>query len=371
MNLIYAFNKENNLEHIDKVQNGIKCNCFCPGCKKPLIARNQGKIKEHHFAHQGDKDCIHGYQTQLHLLAKEIFKDLKEIELPNIYYEVEPMLDVTFKENNKITITSVNLENKISNIVPDILINSLNGLELIVEIKVTHGIDEIKLQKLRLLNMNCIEINLEDFVLKSKDQLKSVLMKEPTRWRWITTKNKELIKTQLINATESIDVINIAGKKITKFCPALISQIGIKGQTCADLIGDCKKCPFNLGISNFENQIQCGGKLKIKKAEDLSKIHSSKKTNNQITKVIYKENNEINLPIFQMLEPKNVTELWNGKPILVKNIITKIVFHIKKNPFETINDYRCVYGDMYKDGVVIERNKEIFYYQDRQWALIP
>ena len=219
--------------------------------------------------------------------------------------------------------------------------------------------------------MNCIEINLEDFVLESKDQLKSVLMKETTRWRWITTKNKELIKTQLINATESIDVINIAGKKITKFCPALISQIGIKGQTCADLIDDCKKCPFNLGISNFENQIQCGGKLKIKKAEDLSKIHSSKKTNNQITKVIYKENNEINLPIFQMLEPKNVTELWNGKPILVKNIITKIVFHIKKNPFETINDYRCVYGDMYKDGVVIERNKEIFYYQDRQWALIP
>lgn len=371
MNLIYAFNKENTLKHIDEVPNGIKCNCFCPACRSPLIARNHGKIKENHFAHQGDKNCIHGYQTQLHLLTKEIFKDIKEIQLPDINYEIEPMLEVTFKENNKFVIESLKLENKISNVVPDILVRSINGFELIIEIKVTHGIDEIKFKKLKMLNMNCIEINLEDFALESIDQLKKVLINETNRWHWVSTQNKELIESKLLSATETIDVINIAGKKITKFCPALISEIGIKGQTCANLMSDCKNCPFNLGISSFENQIQCGGKLKIVKAEDVYKISSSKKINGQVTKAIYNDNSEVYLSYFTILEPKTINELWNGEPILVKNLITKIVFFIKKSPFETIESNRCVYGDMYKDGVLIEKNKEIFYYQDSQWVLIP
>lgn len=43
------------LVHVDDAPNGKACGCVCPdpGCSQPLIARNDGKKKIHHFAHIG------------------------------------------------------------------------------------------------------------------------------------------------------------------------------------------------------------------------------------------------------------------------------------------------------------------------------
>lgn len=43
------------LVHVDDAPNGKACGCVCPdpGCGQPLIARNNGKKKIHHFAHIG------------------------------------------------------------------------------------------------------------------------------------------------------------------------------------------------------------------------------------------------------------------------------------------------------------------------------
>lgn len=69
--LSYAIDTNGNLVHIDNVANGNKCGCFCPACKEPLIAKNSGKKKTHHFAHFSDINCEFAYETMLHLLAKE------------------------------------------------------------------------------------------------------------------------------------------------------------------------------------------------------------------------------------------------------------------------------------------------------------
>lgn len=69
--LSYALDKNSNLVHIDSVVNGKECECFCPSCKEPLIAKNGGKKKIHHFAHISGIDCVTAYETMLHLLAKE------------------------------------------------------------------------------------------------------------------------------------------------------------------------------------------------------------------------------------------------------------------------------------------------------------
>ena len=69
--LTYALNPEGNLVHIDSVPNGNDCGCICPACKKPLQAKNAGRIKKHHFAHQSGVDCPTAVETALHLLAKE------------------------------------------------------------------------------------------------------------------------------------------------------------------------------------------------------------------------------------------------------------------------------------------------------------
>lgn len=38
--LTYALNAENQIKNINEVPNGLECNCICPGCKEPLIAKN-------------------------------------------------------------------------------------------------------------------------------------------------------------------------------------------------------------------------------------------------------------------------------------------------------------------------------------------
>lgn len=43
------------IEDIDKAHNGLHCNCVCPACKEPFVAR-MGNVKQHHFAHSG-KGC--------------------------------------------------------------------------------------------------------------------------------------------------------------------------------------------------------------------------------------------------------------------------------------------------------------------------
>lgn len=69
--LIYAIDKNGNLVHIDKVKSGNECACVCPACKEPLTAKNNGKKRVHHFAHQSGCECSSAYETMLHLLAKE------------------------------------------------------------------------------------------------------------------------------------------------------------------------------------------------------------------------------------------------------------------------------------------------------------
>lgn len=56
------------LVHVDDAPNGKACGCVCPdpGCGQPLIARNNGKKRIHHFAHIGGT-CVWSAE---YLLAK-------------------------------------------------------------------------------------------------------------------------------------------------------------------------------------------------------------------------------------------------------------------------------------------------------------
>ena len=68
--LIYAFSSNGNFVHIDKVVNGLACDCFCPSCKERLVAKNRGTKRIHHFAHASGVGCDEAYETMLHQLAK-------------------------------------------------------------------------------------------------------------------------------------------------------------------------------------------------------------------------------------------------------------------------------------------------------------
>ena len=76
------------IEDIDKAHNGLRCNCVCPACKEPFIAR-MGDVKQHHFAHSG-KGCdeINAYMTGLYMLLGE-YITCNKLYLPPVVVRFE------------------------------------------------------------------------------------------------------------------------------------------------------------------------------------------------------------------------------------------------------------------------------------------
>ena len=73
--------KKGKIVSINDVCSGKECDCICPSCGEQLIAK-KGKIKIHHFSHTALKECEYGYETTLHLLAKDIIENANHFVLP-------------------------------------------------------------------------------------------------------------------------------------------------------------------------------------------------------------------------------------------------------------------------------------------------
>ncbi|WHY77279.1 competence protein CoiA family protein [Neobacillus sp. WH10] len=67
--------KDGKLVHISDVEKGLKCECVCPACNHPLIAR-KGEKTAHHFAHYNGSECAKSVETALHSISpsKYLFK---------------------------------------------------------------------------------------------------------------------------------------------------------------------------------------------------------------------------------------------------------------------------------------------------------
>lgn len=181
----YALDEKGKLVYIEDVINGLACNCVCPSCKGRLVAK-QGTEKIAHFAHYDSEECKSGYQTMIHLLAKEIIAEEKKIIVPVMrykgtikdaddFYEDDFAIDkgtvynigyeglqigIFGKEEYKtIKLDEVVLEQKLGDIIPDI-IGIVGDRKLLIEIYVTHKVDESKKTKIKDMGLSCIEIDL-------------------------------------------------------------------------------------------------------------------------------------------------------------------------------------------------------------------
>ena len=91
--------KDNQIVKIQDIERGKNCNCICPACGSPLIAR-KGNVNIWHFSHINGSNCTYGYQTSLHLLAKDIFT--KIIFMMNTNKSFKHILINMFKLTKKI-----------------------------------------------------------------------------------------------------------------------------------------------------------------------------------------------------------------------------------------------------------------------------
>lgn len=158
--------------HISEAANGLKCDCICSYCKNILIAKNKGNKKKPHFAHYKSDDCFYGNETAIHLIAKEIFKKARKFKFPEVivYADVETWKQdhgyirhrkiIVNKRERLIPIDEVYIEKSYEGFKPDILIFAKDK-PLIVEVRVTHPVDEDKLVKIRNSGTSAIEIDLQ------------------------------------------------------------------------------------------------------------------------------------------------------------------------------------------------------------------
>jgi len=65
------------------VPNGKACGCLCPGCRRPLVAYNQGRVRTtQYFGHQAGDECVKGFESALHMAGKQVVIQAKWLNLP-------------------------------------------------------------------------------------------------------------------------------------------------------------------------------------------------------------------------------------------------------------------------------------------------
>lgn len=233
MNIKLPFGIRNDkVIHISEIlesEKGLKCNCVCPQCGQRLIAK-LGEKKIRHFAHHNE-ECSNALETALHKYAKEILQKHMKIKLPTLIIEHDEYFRILRDSSNnyncyddelledrsyydeeiyrrKICIVKrfllefdkIELEHKIGDIVPDIIIYK-NNTPLMIEMAVTHFIDEEKKAKIKRLGLSTIEINLNiddiDYANFDKTKIEEIIINKIGNKRWIYNKKEEQKKQEL------------------------------------------------------------------------------------------------------------------------------------------------------------------------------
>lgn len=134
-----------------EVPSGIACGCVCPKCGERLIARHKRRSQRvSHFAHQTQINCESAWETALHKTAKQIVSEIFKIsfKLDDSGFRFVYQYD------------EAHVEKPFADFVPDVITRHESGSPLLIEILVTHEVDEPKREKIRLAKVTCIEIDL-------------------------------------------------------------------------------------------------------------------------------------------------------------------------------------------------------------------
>jgi hypothetical protein len=224
-----AFNKETKkLVYISNVVNDDKNDLICLECKESFIA-----ILKHqtpHFKHKPNSKCIGNVESYIHWVTKEVFKEIKEIEVPRIFKDnltnsqrkkidnqvnslieehVPKNLHLKFRKNLKKNISesrTLKIENietekefktTIGNIRVDI-VATISNQQLFIEPFYTNPIDETKKGKITHLKTPTLSINLLSFISKfnysySLEDLKKFLISKRSK-TWVFNRENKIEK---------------------------------------------------------------------------------------------------------------------------------------------------------------------------------
>lgn len=207
--LPFGLNENNIIVHIANVKSGEKCNCICPDCKSPLIAV-KGNKKQHHFRHKDINECKSGVESAIHLAAKQMIMEKKQITLPKHVCTalkkdsrgIKHAEHKIFLPDIKIVyFDSVEEEKQLHGMKADILAKKDNKL-LIIEIYYRHKVDDQKIEKIKNANISAIEINLSDLTPEDVKDTEAfwLYINDPKHVQWLhNAKAHDSVYPELVN----------------------------------------------------------------------------------------------------------------------------------------------------------------------------
>lgn len=272
--MTYAL-REGRLVHVSEVESGLACGCVCPSCSGKLEAK-KGAKQAHHFAHYNAEECKTGYETSLHLLVKDILSQFKTFLLPPLYLFNED-LDWRISDSQSITFNDIGIEENQGDFIPDI-IGYIGQKRLLIEVRVTHAVDERKQTKIKSSDASCVEINLSNIDKEiTRDDLLHFLVTDCSRTKWVYNALKTKYQSALTHYSERIDFIYRGYALHAKTCP-IPARIW-KGIPYANFNDDCAYCKYlrdycshEPGDEDSTGFILCSGKSDIGSFQDLKNV---------------------------------------------------------------------------------------------------
>lgn len=224
------------ISELEKKKSGYDYKCYCCSCNEKLIPR-LGSKNTWHFAHKSET-CTNALETGLHIMAKRILSEKKLMKLPNLsvsrnedflerkdfvymsssiqekeefilihdenfnheYIVYEDEMEVVC-ESKLYSFESVKTENRLKDIIPDIILYK-NEKPLLVEIAVTHFVNNEKKNKIVEMKLSTIEIDLskynKNFLKMSMEELEKIIIEDTSNKKWIYNDKAENIISDLI-----------------------------------------------------------------------------------------------------------------------------------------------------------------------------
>lgn len=250
-------NVTNKIVEISQVTKENKANLICPICKEGFVAVINHPTQ--HFRHKPNTICTGNSETFLHWVVKEIFKDINEFEIPEIYIDDLPenkrqifqkkkseILDANIPDSfysefkkglksflfnsKKVLINKIKTEEEFETKFGDVVIDIVAYNEdekIFIEPFFSNPIDKEKKKKLSLINIPTLSINLKSF-LESNGEFyiinslkKYLISKESKTWSNLIDeecdKYIENYENYLIEEIErNKDLIEIHNSKLKK-----------------------------------------------------------------------------------------------------------------------------------------------------------
>lgn len=250
--------REGILVSVLDVPRGKACACVCPACGDALVAK-RGTVVQPHFAHASGSECSAALETALHLGAKQILAERRQIVLPAVkvsFYSTERE-PITLAEERLYELEGVVLERRAGNVIPDVLA-MIRGRPVAIEILVTHAVDVPKLQQLRRQGLSTVEIDLSAAARTVEmNELAALVVDGGPHKRWVFNDAAERRHAQVLAEATRRPIVQRGFSSHVDDCPRRVRVW--RGRGYANITDNCLRCRHALHVDEEMRWLVCDG----------------------------------------------------------------------------------------------------------------